>query len=116
MQNQISRTKRVKAKEFKGLVTLIKEFMVDRSSYNKNFEQLLEIFNSCYKTFYPDPSNDLRVLKYSEDMKDGKWISDIILAFQNNQVVDGVHRGIAYLRCISEGHEEDSLPKVYLFE
>lgn len=92
MQNQISQTKRVKAKEFKGFVTLIREFMDDRSSDNKNFEQILEIFDSCYKTFSPDLSDDLRILKYSEDMKNGKWNSAIMLTFQNNQVVDGVQR------------------------
>ncbi len=115
MQNQIPK-KTIKANELRELITLIREFMVDSSGYNKSFEQLLEIFNSCYKSFSLDPSDDLRILKYVEDMKSGKWNSPIILTFQAGQVIDGVHRGIAYLKCVKEGSGENYLPQIYLIE
>ncbi len=114
MQNQIPITNKIKTIKLEKMPTLIKEFMVDRTPRNKNFGQLLKIFNSCYKSFSPDPSNDLRILKYVEDMKSGEWNDLIIITFQNGQAIDGVHRGIAYLKCVKEGSKEDTLPQIYL--
>lgn len=96
--------------------TFIREFMCDQSQNLKLFNDLVGIFERCYPFFKGhDPSNDLRVLEYEELMKAGKWDSDIqILLDQNGDAWDGIHRGIAYLRCVNDGVEESKLPKVYI--
>ncbi len=106
--------KKISSHKFENLLTLIKEFMIDRSTNNKTFKELLNIYCSCCKTFNPDLSNDLRINKYVDDMKNNKWSYNIILTIENNLVNDGVHRGIAYLKCIKEGVSEKDLPKIYL--
>jgi len=111
-----TKMKQVNANEIKKMNTLIKEFMTDRSNNNKTFKQLLKIFNSCYKKFSPDPSNDLRILKYSRDMRNNKWRNSITLVIQNDQVIDGVHRGIAFLKCLEDDCREKDLPKIYLLK
>jgi len=106
--------KKINSHELENLVTLIKEFMIDRSSNNKNFKELLAIYESCYLNFYPDLSKDLRINTYVQDMKNKKWNQEIIPEMKNGQITDGIHRGIAYLKCIKEGIYEKELPEVYL--
>ena len=38
----------------------------------------------------------------------------IVVTIQNGLVIDGVHRGIAFLRCVNKGVKETSLPDIIL--
>jgi|APSaa5957512622_1039677.scaffolds.fasta_scaffold103426_2 hypothetical protein len=53
-----------------------------------------------------DPSNDLRIDDFVKEMKNGCWSED------NEIVTDGIHRGIAYLKCVKIGVTDDRLPKI----
>ena len=108
--------KEINSEQLKALETIIKEFMVDRSGSNKTFAELLKIFDGCYQGFNPDPSNDLRICCYASDMKSGKWNQDIMIKSHNGVVQDGIHRGLAYLKCVAEGVEKSRLPKLLLIE
>ena len=100
--------------ELSSIETFITNFMLDDSRHNKTYAELLDIFELSYKGMEVDPSNDLRILLYSEDMENGKWTKDIIIRIKNGLVDDGIHRGVAYLRCINKGVSESVLPKVFL--
>ncbi len=102
------------------LVTLITGFMCDRSAPNKTYKQLLETYRACKDTWGShDTSNDLRITGYIEDMMDGTWRDvNIVIALGIWQgrvvVVDGIHRGVAYLDCLSKGTTPQNLPPLYL--
>lgn len=103
--------------ELFGKLTLITNFMCNASKNNKTFNELLETFKKCYKDFSPenDLSNDLRILDFEKDMMSNKWSGLIILLKDNNTnfIIDGVHRGIAYLLCIKKGIKKEDLPEVW---
>jgi len=92
--------------------------MVDESQEHKTFYQLVNIFNSCFQTYTPenDISNDLRILSYIEDMKNSRWKNPIYITYKNGEVIDGIHRGIAYLKCINDGISPEILPDIFLEE
>jgi hypothetical protein len=91
--------------------------MLDKSKNLKTYGDLVNIFEKSYKDpSFVDISKDLRILKYTEDMKNKKWTEPIILLYNSHEkiAVDGIHRGIAYLRCIADGVREELLPEVYI--
>ena len=100
--------------EIKKMETCITTFMTDRNEKPKKIGELLEIFNNCHKDYSPDHSNDLRIIKYTEDMSNDNWTGNIILTSQNRKITDGIHRGIAWLRCIDGGINKDKLPKLII--
>src|SRR5262249_38413015 len=93
-------------------------FMCDDTKHKKNFNELVSIFNKCKDQFTPetDSSKDLLILKYVEDMKNGKWNDSIRIHSENGEVKDGVHRGISYLICINDGLSRKDLPELYIDE
>ncbi len=103
--------------EISGSITLITNFMCDESRNLKTFGELVEIFEKCYKatSTQNDHSKDLRILDYEKAMNQGKWKEPIILIkdSRHNTIVDGIHRGVAYLRCIKK-NIQNQLPDVYL--
>lgn len=106
--------KQISAPQLAGLETLIAEFMLDRTPHRKNYGQLLDIFESSYEKMETDPSNDLRILQFSSEMESGNWRNDIVVVCRQGIAVDGIHRGVAYLRCIKKGVAKKTLPKVLL--
>ena len=92
--------------------TIITAFMVDRSRNRKTFGELATIFESCYASYANDVSNDLRILKFSADMANGRWRSDVLIKRHNRVATDGIHRGIAYLLCAQRGSSVDDLPRL----
>lgn len=109
---------RINAGILRSRITLIKNFMCDSSTNNKTFGDLVKIFGDCKDKFTPetDSSNDLRILKFVDDMKNSKWTDSIRIHSENGEVKDGVHRGIAYLICINEGVSKKKLPEVFINE
>jgi len=109
---------RINARILRSRVTLITNFMCDSSASNKTFDELVNIFEDCKDKFTPetDPSDDLRILKFVEDMKNGQWTDSILIHSDNGEVKDGVHRGISYLICINDGVSKSNLPEVLIDE
>jgi hypothetical protein len=108
------------AKELAETPTLFASFMgyLDRSY--KTFGQLLAIYRERSKTLHAaeDQANDLRVNRFMDDMASNRWNADVVIrigVFDGAVlVIDGIHRGIAYLACIEEGISPDRLPAVHV--
>jgi hypothetical protein len=95
--------------------TIMTGFMGDTDCGFKNFVQLVEIFSRESQRLQRDgdPSNDLRTLGYEQDMMDGKWTDPIVFLRDDEGLIgDGIHRGIAFLRCIENGVEPARLPQL----
>lgn len=103
-----------------GVLTFITGFMCDSSMSYKTYEELLATYHACKDWWAPhDESDDLRIVPYVADMKDGKWRDPSIvirLGIWEGQVLvrDGIHRGVAYLDCLKEGVSPQNLPPLYL--
>lgn len=110
--------KKIDAQILSSTKTFITNFMCDSSMSKKTFSQLLNIFDHCIeRQQYGDPgANDLKSICYYQDMKDKKWMQPIPLRIVNGEVQDGIHRGIAYLKCIQDGISEAELPDIYFCE
>jgi hypothetical protein len=87
---------------------------MDRSY--KTFGQLLAIYRERSRTLHAaeDRADDLRVDRFMGDMASSRWKADLVIrigVFDGTLlVIDGIHRGIAYLACIEEGISPDRLP------
>jgi hypothetical protein len=108
------------AKELADTPTLFASFMgyVDRSY--KTFGQLLAIYRQRSKALHADEdeANDLRVDRFMDDMSSSRWNADVVIrigVFDGTLlVIDGIHRGIAYLGCIEAGIGPDRLPALHV--
>jgi hypothetical protein len=108
------------AKELADTPTLFASFMgyMDRSY--KTFAQLLEIYRERSKALdaAEDAANDLRVDRFMNDMAGNRWKSDVVVrigVFDDRLlVIDGIHRGIAYLACVEQGISPDLLPALHV--
>ncbi|HWX97768.1 MAG TPA: hypothetical protein VNZ01_13085 [Solirubrobacteraceae bacterium] len=108
------------ARELADTRTLFDSFMgyVDRSY--KTFGQLLAIYRERSKTLpaAEDRANDLRVERFMQDMASSSWKDDVVIrigVFDDAVlVIDGIHRGIAYLACVEEGIAPDRLPALHV--
>ena len=108
------------AKELADTPTLFANFMgyMDRS--HKTFGQLLAIYRKRSKALHAaeDQADDLRVDRFVHDMASNRWKADVVIrigVFDGTLlVIDGIHRGIAYLACIEEGRSPDRLPALHV--
>ncbi len=112
--------KPLSAEELAGSPTLFASFMgyIDRS--HKTVGQLLAIYRQRSKTLQAaeDRADDLRVDRFMDDMASDRWKADVVMrigVFDDRVlVIDGIHRGIAYLACIQEGISPDRLPALHV--
>ena len=96
--------------------TLFASFMgyVDRRY--KTVGQLLAIYRERSNSLEAaeDHAQDLRVDRFMADMASKRWSSDVVVrigVFDGTLlVIDGIHRGIAYLACIEAGVSPERLP------
>ena len=91
--------------------------MLDRSGNEKTFKELINIFNesSIKMTASEDLSNDFRIFDFVNDMGSGKWRGPVPLKVDEGmRVIDGIHRGIAYLKCVEKGIDKESLPIIQM--
>jgi hypothetical protein len=106
----------VSPQELAGTQTLFASFMGYMGRGYKTFGQLLEIYRDRSGTLVAgeDRANDLRVDRFMEEMASDRWRGDVVLrigVFDGTVlVIDGIHRGIAYLGCIREGVSPARLP------
>ena len=104
------------ATELARTPTLFASFMgyMDRS--HKTVGELLAIYRERSKGLdtAEDHADDLRVDRFVGDMASRRWTTDVVMrigVFDGTLlVIDGIHRGIAYLACVEQGLSPDRLP------
>jgi len=97
--------------------TIMTGFMCEPTKTFKAFAELVEIFarDQAAVARKGDPSNDLRVIAFASAMMAGRWERPTVLRRDaDGRIGDGVHRGIAYLRCIDDRAEPSQLPQLLL--
>ena len=100
--------------------TLYSSFMGSAEPSPKTFRQLLSIYRERSRALRPeeDLADDLRVERFIDDMADRRWRDDVIIRIGEFDgrvlVIDGIHRGLAYLACIEQGISPDRLPALHV--
>jgi hypothetical protein len=103
-------------RELADTPTLFASFMGDVGPSHMTMGQLLGIYRERSATLdaTADPADDLRVERFIEDMARNSWSSDLVMrigVFDGVvRVIDGIHRGIAYLACVEGGISPERLP------
>jgi hypothetical protein len=104
------------AAELAETPTLFAGFMGCVGRSYKTVGQLLAVYRerSSALDAAEDHADDLRVDRFVEDMAGNRWRSEVVMRIGvfdgTTLVVDGIHRGIAYLACIDEGISPERLP------
>lgn len=110
----------ISAKELADTPTLFANFMGYMGRSYKTFGQLLAIYRERSKALasVEDQADDLRVDRFMRDMASNRWQADVVIrigVFDGTMlVIDGIHRGLAYLACIEEGITPDRLPALHV--
>jgi len=100
--------------------TLLSSFMGRAGGRCKTVGQLLRIYRERRIELDPgeDPHDDLRVDRFMEDMANERWREELVLRIGvfggERRVIDGTHRGIAYLACLEDGVSADRLPALHV--
>ena len=108
------------AEELAESPTLFASFMGYMDTRYKTFGQLLAIYRERSNSLDPaeDRANDLRVERFMSDMESSRWRSDVVIrigVFDGvTVVIDGIHRGLAYLACVEKGVSPDRLPALHV--
>jgi hypothetical protein len=107
--------KALSASELAASPTLFKSFMGEAHTSHKTVGQLLAIYRRCRHTLTAAQASDhLRVDRFAADMAARRWTRDVVLRLGvfggDVLVIDGIHRGIAYLGCIERGIGAARLP------
>jgi hypothetical protein len=108
------------AQQLAATPTLFASFMGQNASGYKTVGELLEIYRTRSKTLDAgeDHHDDLRVDRFMHDMASENWREDVVMRIGVYEdtvlVIDGIHRGIAYLGCIEEGISPERLPALHV--
>jgi hypothetical protein len=112
--------KSLSAKELAETPTLFASFMGHADTSYKTLGELRAIYRerSMVLPAAEDQANDLRVERFIDDMASDRWNDDVVMrigVFDGTLlVIDGIHRGIAYLECIEDGISPDRLPTLHV--
>jgi hypothetical protein len=96
--------------------TVFASFMGEADSRYKTVGELLGIYRERRSTLdaSEDDANDLRVERFMDDMASNRWNDDVVVRIgifgEDVLVIDGIHRGIAYLGCVEDGISPERLP------
>src|SRR5271156_2302386 len=96
--------------------TLFHSFMGHADRRHKTVGQLLEIYRERSSALDPahDHADDLRVDRFVDDMASDRWTTEVVVrigVFDDTVLlIDGIHRGMAYLACIEQGVSPERLP------
>jgi hypothetical protein len=108
------------AEELAATPTLFAGFMGYVDTKYKTLGELRAIYRERSKALdaAEDRADDLRVERFIDDMASDRWSSNVVMrigVFDGTMlVIDGIHRGIAYLACIEQGISPDRLPALRL--
>jgi hypothetical protein len=100
--------------------TLFRGFMGDRADDRMTLGELRAIYRERSLVLRPDEdrADDLRVERFAADMAGGRWTGEVVMRIGEFDgdvlVVDGIHRGIAYLSCIEAGIGPELLPALHV--
>jgi hypothetical protein len=110
----------ISAGELAETPTLFSSFMGSTGRTHRTFRELLAIYRerSAAMTADEDLADDLRVERFRDDMADRRWRDDVIIRIGEFDgrvlVIDGIHRGLAYLACVEAGVSPDRLPRLHI--
>jgi hypothetical protein len=108
------------AQELADTPTLFASFMGDVAPSRMTMGELLAIYRERSRTLDAahDAADDLRVERFIEDMASSSWSSDLVMRigiFDGIvRLIDGIHRGIAYLACVEGGISPERLPALHV--
>ena len=111
---------RLTAQELASAPTVFASFMGSADSEYKTVGELLEIYRERCKTLDAgeDDADDLRVERFMRDMASESWTDDVVIRIgvfdARVLLIDGIHRGIAYLGCVADGVSPDRLPALHV--
>jgi hypothetical protein len=100
--------------------TLFASFMGEDGDRYRTVDELRAIYHERSLVLAParDDADDLRVARFAADMAGGRWHQDVVMRIgefgDDVLVVDGIHRGIAYLSCIDAGVSAARLPALHV--
>ena len=104
------------AEELAETPTLFASFMGHIGTSYKTLGQLRAIYRERSRALskVEDDADDLRVERFIEDMASNRWSASVTVRIGvfdgTTLVIDGIHRGIAYLACIERGIGPERLP------
>ena len=110
----------VSAAELAQTPTLFASFMGHAGTTYKTLGQLRAIYRERSRALHAaeDHADDLRVDRFIDDMSRGRWDADVVMRIGVFDaavlVIDGIHRGIAYLACLEKGIAPERLPALQL--
>ena len=108
------------AQELADTPTLFATFMGHTDTGYRTVGELLEIYRERSKSLAvrEDHADDLRVDRFMYDMASQNWREDVVMRIgvfdETMLVIDGIHRGIAYLGCIEDGISPARLPGLHV--
>jgi hypothetical protein len=108
------------AHELAATPTLFANFMGRTDTSYKTVGELLEIYRERSGSLdaREDHADDLRVDRFMRDMASESWRDDVVMRIGVYEdtvlVIDGIHRGIAYLGCVAEGISPERLPALHV--
>ena len=103
-------------REIAAAPTVFSSFMGRGGRRRKTFAQLLDIYRERAHALHPaeDRDDDLRIERFKTDMAGARWRGAVVVrlgVFGNETlVIDGIHRGLAYLACLEDGVRHERLP------
>jgi hypothetical protein len=104
------------AEELAQTRTLFASFMGRAGNGYRTLGQLRAIYRERSQALHADDdeADDLRVDRFIDDMAGGRWDADVVVRIGVFDaavlVIDGIHRGIAYLACVEKGIAPERLP------
>jgi hypothetical protein len=108
--------KPLSAEELADTPTLFASFMGYMGTSHKTLGQLRAIYRERSRAIAPaeDRADDLRAERFIEDMASDRWRGNVVMRIGvfdgKTMIVDGIHRGIAYLACVEKGISPARLP------
>ncbi len=103
-------------RELAGTRTLFRGFMGRPGESHRTVAELLAIYRERRGTLRAaeDADDDLRVSRFIRDMASGRWSESLVMRIGEFDgevhLIDGTHRGIAYLACLESGISHERLP------
>jgi hypothetical protein len=106
--------------ELAGSRTLFASFMGAAGERYRTVAELLAIYRDRSRALSArnDRGDHMRVERFRRDMAGERWDADVVMRvgeFDDDVlVIDGIHRGIAYLACIQDGISPARLPALHV--
>jgi hypothetical protein len=100
--------------------TVFTRFMGSVETSYRTVGELLATYRQRSKLLRPaeDRADHLRVDRFMDEMAGSRWHEDVVVRIgvfeETVLVIDGIHRGIAYLACLEDGVSPERLPALHV--